>query len=142
MAGLRWDETHAEPFPGDGDGAIWRPRPGLLFTRARGRVSAAMARFYIAAAQDELAGTKRLYVFHDWLEVASYETEARDLLRAFGKTVADGRLRAHYLVRSKIVSMAIQTAALVLGRELASTSQRAEFERWQDAAISALRADD
>ncbi len=115
---------------------VWEPRAGVLATRIVGRGTAAAARFYIQEARAVLARQGFVQVFHDWSEVPSYDPEARDLIRAFGKTNTDDEVRVRYLVSSKVMSMAIQTAGLVLGRDFESTTQREQFERWLSVATA------
>jgi hypothetical protein len=111
------------------------PTPGLLVTRIEGHADLAVARFYVARAQREMLTQRRLRVFHDWSGLTGYDPDARDALREFGASNDDTRVRVHLLVRSKIVSMAIQTASLVMRREFQATSDAAAFERWIEKAL-------
>lgn len=117
-------------------GLVWRPAWGVLVTRVTGHGTPAVTRFYISIAQSAIVEFGTLRVFHDWSGLKGYDPEARDLMRAFGKTNDDERVRVHYLVGSKILSMAIQTAGLVLGRDFPSTTDRAVYERWVSSAIA------
>lgn len=133
-------ERDAEVIEGQrGQGAIWAPARGVLVTRATGHCDVAIVRFYVARVERELLTTRRVRVFHDWEGVTGYDPAARDALRAFGTTHSDATLEVRYLVRSKIVGMAIQTAGLVLGRDLRATSERAVFEGWVSNALSPTR---
>lgn len=114
----------------------WRPAWGILVTRVTGHGTLAATKFYISIAQNALVECGALRVFHDWSGMKGYEPEARDLIRAFGKTNADDRVLVRYLVGSKILSMAIQTAGLMLARDFESTTDRATFDRWVESAIA------
>lgn len=118
---------------------VWTPAPGVLTTRIVGHGTTALTRSYMQIARRQLDEHGKLRVFHDWSAMTGYDPEARDLIRAFGKTNTDDRVLVRYLVKSKIVSMAIQTAALVLGREFEATTDRDQFARWVSAAVEATR---
>jgi hypothetical protein len=109
--------------------------PGVLATRIEGHADLAVARFYIARAQREMLTGKLLRVFHDWSGMTGYDPDAREAIRAFGAGNDDTRVRVHVLVRSKIVSMALQTASLVMRREFHATSDAAVFTRWLHQAL-------
>jgi hypothetical protein len=117
------------------------PAPGVLTTRISGHGTAALTLRYIQIARRHLDEHGKIRVFHDWSSLTGYDPEARDLIRAFGKTNTDDRVLVRYLVTSKIVSMAIQTAGLILGRDFESTTDRSQFARWVAAAISASERD-
>lgn len=104
-------------------------------TRIDGHADLAVARFYIARAQREMLTERRLRVFHDWSGLTGYDPDAREALREFGAANDDTRVRVHLLVRSKIVSMAIQTASLVMRREFHATSDAAVFEQWIEKTL-------
>ncbi|MBL8742109.1 MAG: hypothetical protein JNK04_13470 [Myxococcales bacterium] len=116
---------------------VWRPAWGVLVTRMAGHGTAAAARFYISLAQNVIVECGAVQIFHDWSGLKGYDPEARDLMRAFGKTNSDERVLVHYLVGSKILSMAIQTAGLMLRRNFESTTHRTTYDGWIDAAIAA-----
>lgn len=142
MSGYASSVTDVREFSGAaGEHAeLWSPAPGVLLTRVTGHGTAALTRFYIQEARQAIERHGKIQVFHDWSEVTSYSPEARDLIRAFGKTNSDERVLVRYLVSSKVLSMAIQTAGMVLGRDFESTTQRATFERWVAAATRAARS--
>jgi len=115
---------------------VWRPAWGVLVTRVTGQGTPAATKFYIAIAQSAIVEFGSVRVFHDWSGMKGYDPEARDLIRAFGKTNDDERVRVHYLIESKILSMAIQTAGLMLRRDFASTTDPVTYGRWVDSAIA------
>ena len=121
---------------GETTALVWRPAWGIIVTRVVGRGTLAVTKFYISLAQSAIVECGAARVFHDWSGLKGYDPEARDLMRAFGKTNADDRVLVRYLVSSKILSMAIQTAGLVLRRDFESTTDRAAFERWVGSAVA------
>lgn len=135
---VEYDEELAQRYESrEATALVWRPAWGILVTRMTGHGTAAITKFYISIAQSAIVECGTVRVFHDWSGLKGYDPEARDLIRAFGKTNDDERVRVHYLIASKILSMAIQTAGLVLGRDFASTTDRAVYDRWVEAAIAA-----
>lgn len=135
---MDWDEERAERFEGQrGRIAIWSPVPGVIVSRVEGHADLPITRFYIARAQRELLTQKRIRVFHHWGGVTSYDADARDAIRAFGKSNRDERVLTRHLVKSKILGMAIETAGLVLQRDFKATSDERTFERWIDEAVRA-----
>lgn len=135
---MDWDEERAEQLAGGrGRIAIWSPVPGVIVSRVRGHADLAITRFYIARAQRELLTQRRIQVFHHWGGVTGYDADARDAIRAFGKSNRDERVLTRHLVKSKILGMAIETAGLVLQRDFKATSDELTFERWIDEAIRA-----
>jgi hypothetical protein len=109
--------------------------PGVLATRVVGHANLAVARFYVARAQREMLTERHLRVFHDWSGLTGYDPEAREALRDFATKNDDTRVRVYLLIRSKIVSMAIQTASLVMRRDFQATSDAAVFEQWLREAL-------
>ncbi len=137
---MDWGAEPAQRYDANGTtGLIWIPAPGVVVTRIAGHGSLGVTRFYVAAAQRAIVEFGRVRVFHDWSAIDGYDPEARKLLRAFGVTNTDERVLVRYLLASKILSMAVQTAGLVLRRDFESTTDPAVFERWVDAGIAEAR---
>jgi hypothetical protein len=93
--------------------AVWAPVEGVLVTRVTCHAKVEVVRFYTARVQRELLTQRRLRIFHDWSQVTVYDAAAREAIRVFGANYTDETLLAHYLVQSKLVGMAIQTAGLI-----------------------------
>lgn len=122
-----WNLADAEVYrAGDSEAQLWNPRPRFLVTRVTGPGTLACLRLYIDRAERELQ-RGRLTVFHDWSGMHSYEPDARDELKRWGKRRNDAFDSVHYFVRSKVVAMLISVAALSLGRDLHATTDRAQF---------------
>lgn len=134
---MDWSDGLAQRYQsGETTALVWRPAWGIIVTRVIGHGTLAVTKFYISIAQGAIVECGAVRVFHDWSELKGYDPEARDLIRAFGKTNADDRVLVRYLVSSKILSMAIQTAGLVLRRDFESTTARDTFERWLGSAVA------
>jgi hypothetical protein len=132
-----YDEGLAQRYESrEATALVWRPAFGILVTRVVGHGTPGATKFYISIAQSAIVEFGSLRVFHDWSGMRGYDPEARDLIRAFGKTNDDDRVLVRYLVGSKILSMAIQTAGLVLSRDFESTTDRATYDRWVESAIA------
>jgi hypothetical protein len=136
---MPWDACLVEAYEGGSCRiALGSPAPGIVMSRVVGHADLPATRLYIARAQRELLTHRQIRVFHDWSEVTGYDSDARDAIRAFGKSNTDARVIARHLVRSRILSMAIETAGLVLRRDFQATSDRRVFERWLEDAIREL----
>ncbi|MBK7827943.1 hypothetical protein [Nannocystis sp.] len=136
MPAFTWNPADAESYRDAGmEALLWRPAPRLLVTRIRGHASAAALRFYTGHAEQEMRHG-RVAVFHDWYDLASYDAEARDELKRWGKRHNADFIGVHYLVRSKVIAMLISVAALTLGRDLVATTEREAFLAKLTAAIA------
>lgn len=134
---FRWDEAAAEAYRRDATTALfWRPAPRLVVTRVIGPATIDLLRVYMAFAERAMA-SGRLRVFHDWSEMTRYEPGARDALKRWGSEHNADFVRVTYLVDSKVIAMLISVAALTMGRELAATTDRAEFLAELSAALAA-----
>lgn len=123
-----WSEAEADVYREDeAEVYLWRPVRGLLITRLKGQATLGCLGFYTSRAGREMM-LSRLTVFHDWAEMTSYESGARDELKRWGKDHNDDFDHVEYLVRSKVVAMLISVAALTIGRDLHATTDRAAFE--------------
>lgn len=122
-----WNIADAEFHrAGDSEALLWNPRPRFLVTRVTGPGSLACLRLYTARAEREMLHG-RLTVFHDWSGMVSYEPDAREELKRWGKQHNRDFDAVHYLVRSKVVAMLLSVAALSLGRDLHATTDRPQF---------------
>lgn len=136
LVAFTWNIAEAEVYTaGDSVAWLWNPRPRLLVIRVTGPGSLAVLRLYFARAEREML-RGRLTVFHDWSGMHSYDPDARDELKRWGKLHNDDFVAVHYLVRSKIVAMLISVAALSLGRDLFATTDRVQFSADLDLALA------
>ncbi len=116
-------------------GKLWVIEPDMIVTRAQGRGEFAMTKVYMERADEVLARAGRLLVFHDWRGVTSWDTEIRDGLRNWALKKPKDAIESHFLVNSKVLAMAIQVAAMFVGRELRAHSSQASFERAVEKAF-------
>ena len=110
-------------------GKLWVIEPDMIVTRAQGRGEFAMTRAYMEQADLVLARAGHLLVFHDWRGVTRWAGVIRDGLRSWAMSKPKDAIESHFLVSSKVLSMAIQVAAMFVGRELRAHSNPASFER-------------
>jgi hypothetical protein len=123
----------------------YRPVAGVYVTVAKGNVVEAMAKDFIALLEAEMrAGVSNMSFFHDWWELASYEQSARHRLTEWRRAAPKGTTKdSHVLVQSKLLAMGVAASAIVLrmvGVDMRTYTDRAEFERALRAAISARAA--
>ncbi len=103
--------------------------PGIVRTQVEGHVDAAAVRWYTARIDRLLLEGKRIQTFHDWIGIDGFEPDVRAPYRAWADRQKDLLDPPHFLVRSKIVAMALSVTSLVLGHGLVVVSDRVEFER-------------
>jgi hypothetical protein len=115
---------------------VWWPVPTVMVTQVRGHLDAEAARVLARALRDRLAATRaRLVGFHDWTELADYDSDARILLTDVareGLTRSDG---THVLIASPLVAFGLRAASVIL-TNVHAYSARPPFEA---ALVSALR---
>ena len=125
---MRLDPSAAESWEGpSGRGSVWRLREDVLATRVEGRGTAELMRFYTTRADEMLAKSPTLYVFHHWAGISSWDPEVRDELRAWAAQYGARLVGTHFLVRSAVLAMAIEVAAMAIGRKLHSHRSEATF---------------
>jgi hypothetical protein len=133
-----WDDATAERYDTPATRArLWVPAPGLVVTRCEGIGDLGAIQVYTARMDKLLASGQRIRVFHHWLEVSSFQPEAREHLRAWATRRHADLNDAHYLVRSKIIAMAISVAALALRRRLVVYTSVPKFMAALSFAIAA-----
>ncbi|NUO50876.1 MAG: hypothetical protein HOV80_18645 [Polyangiaceae bacterium] len=115
---------------------IWTPAPTVMLTRIEGHVGLEALRFYTLRADELIHKHGRLYVFHHWSGITAWEPLVRDQLRKWAAG-HDGHLPGtHFLIRSRMLSMAIEVAALALGRELHAHRSEATFFAELDRVVA------
>ncbi len=110
--------------------------PGLVRTVVEGHVDAAAVRWYTARIDRLLLDGRSVQTFHDWSRIDGFEPDVRGPYRAWAERRKDLLDPPHFLVRSKVVAMALSVTAMVLGHPLVVHSDRAAFEA---ALAEALR---
>lgn len=133
---MDWDEAPTDDYETEATLArLWVPCSGVVVTRVSGVGSLEIIRVYTNRMDRLLMVRRGIRVFHHWHALTSFEPDARAHLRAWASSRKEMLADAHYLVSSKIVSMAIAAAALALGRELVGYTDEAKFTGMLDEAI-------
>lgn len=117
-------------------GQLYRPRADVFVTRLRGRVDESIVHAYARRADLALGRGLRLSVFHDWAEVDGYDPEARRAYRDWGAQHRDAFAARVYLIRSKILSMALSAAAVALRIDVTVHARREAFDEALRAAVA------
>jgi len=121
----------------DGDLRIWRPAPHVLLTRFEGRYySLDFARRTMDAIEESAAGQPPPDIFHDWEGMEAYATESRTQMTEQARRLLRQVNSFTVLTRSKLVRMGVSMANLVLGGRIQAVTERGEFERALDQAVS------
>ncbi len=111
----------------DGRLQLWHPQKDAIVTRAEGHGSRELLRFYTDEADLALQSSDKLYIFHHWAGITTWDPLVRDELRAWASQYGDRLAGTHFLVRSPLLAMAIEVAGLALGRKLHSHRSEAAF---------------
>ncbi len=115
------------------------PYPGLVRMTVEGRASAAMAQRIVYLLERALERHERLAVFDDWERATGYESEVRIRLTDWTERHQLRIPETHVLAGSKLVSMGLAVAAIVLRKPLQVHSTRASFERAWASAVASRR---
>lgn len=119
---------------------IFMPAGKLIVTRARGHLSRAMALSWIETIEPHFKTGAGFHTFHDWADLESYESSARQALTDWVVASARTKLSADFLVGSKIVAMGISAATVAtafVGLTMKSHLQRSKFEEALRVALEA-----
>ena len=101
---------------------------GLLIGKVVGHYGVDLLASYVDG-MNAAARAGRVVAFHDWEEMETYDSECRKVMTDWTLRHRHMVERGHILVRSKLVSMGVTTASLLIGSDLIVTyTQRAEFE--------------
>ena len=133
-----WPGDQAEEYRGDRVyGQLWRPASDLFVTRVSGHVDVGCVSYYVSRAQRAILAGHKIAVFHDWSKLTGYDLEARNRLRAFGSLNDEHFQGVYYLIKSKIIMMAISAAALALRRRLYAYTDALVFREKLRQALAA-----
>jgi hypothetical protein len=116
---------------------VENPAPGILCCRVTGEGDDVIARAILRGTNAVYASSGRIQIFHDWLGVTGYTSDARKLLtdwtreRRVNTTVS-------MLFNNRFLAMGVSVAALAVPG-LVSFSDPAIFAAARDAAITAAR---
>lgn len=123
-------------------GRLWVMAPGVIATRVVGHVDAAAVRWYTSRVDRMLLDGRTMQTFHDWSGIDSFDSDVRGPYRAWAERHVQLVKPPHFLIRSKILAMAISATALVLGHGLVAHTERRDFEEaLQDAMFAARMSD-
>lgn len=94
---------------------MWRPAKRVLVTRVNGYLDDQAAAAIEAMARRVVAEDGRIIGFHDWEEMIDYESQARArLTEMVRRDIAKSTDATHFIVRSRLVTLGIQAASVVL----------------------------
>jgi hypothetical protein len=120
----------------EGSLSIWSVRPGLVFTRVKGRFMMAHAEQIIASIEEAVrAAPGDAVAVHDWFSVESYEVAVHARMTRWSVTIARSLRRVAIGVRSPLVALAVRTVNLAVGGRF---EVLADVERLQAAAREEL----
>ena len=121
--------------------AWWSPAPAVLCSRVEGHMTTVVPTTLIDAfvrVRDD-AGGARVKTFHDWQRATGYDSDARQLYTSLSQPLMNDIDTIDALVQHRLLAMGIEVARIALGTALRATTDRAEFERRLNGAISATR---
>lgn len=114
----------------------WRA-PNVLVTRLRGRLDETGATAHMTESLRAYRAGTVVHHFFDFEQMTGYSSAARSMLTDFAAKNRASVASATFLVKSKLVAMGVQTAALALqlvGLELHLAKDQREFDARLDAA--------
>jgi len=112
----------------------WHPAPTVFVNRIEGFLTVQGARAINVAARRVIASDGRLIVFQDWEEMTDFEREARIEMTRVGtelRRYVDG---SYFLLRSRILKLAVQVGNVILGN-LKVLPSRAAMEQLLRATV-------
>ncbi|MBK7399764.1 MAG: hypothetical protein IPJ34_26790 [Myxococcales bacterium] len=115
------------------------PYPGLVRMTVEGRASGPMSQRIVQLLEGALARHGQLAVFDDWENATGYESEVRIRLTDWTERHQQRIPETHVLAGSKLVSMGLAVAAIVLRKPLQVHPTRASFERAWASAVASRR---
>ncbi|MBL8717612.1 MAG: hypothetical protein JNL79_16620 [Myxococcales bacterium] len=104
-----------------------------------GRASGPMSQRIVQLLEDTLERHQQLVVFDDWERATGYESEVRIRLTDWTERHQQRIPETHVLAGSKLVSMGLAVAAIVLRKPLQVHPTRASFERAWASAVASRR---
>lgn len=115
------------------------PYPGLVRMTVEGRASGPMSQRIVELLENALERHQQLVVFDDWERATGYESEVRIRLTDWTERHQQRIPETHVLAGSKLVSMGLAVAAIVLRKPLQVYSTRPSFERAWATAVASRR---
>ena len=113
-----------------GAGRAFVLSPLVYVTVVSGHMEPPVAELLVSYGNERMrrAAGKKLYVFHDWLDMTGYESSCRQRLTTWSGENRAAVAEVHLAQRSKIVAMGVQVANLALGGMIRTHSDRASLE--------------
>ncbi len=105
-----------------------QPSESLALTKVAGHIDEELGRIIAEAHFAMLTKTAGVHTFHDWFEASGYDSGARKTLTNMVLQLRPKLGSVHILVSSRILSMGISVANVVLGGFIRSYSERQKFE--------------
>lgn len=115
------------------------PYPGLVRMTVEGRASGPMSQRIVQLLENALERHQQLVVFDDWERATGYESEVRIRLTDWTDRHQQRIPETHVLAGSKLVSMGLAVAAIVLRKPLQVHPTRPSFERAWVSAVGSRR---
>jgi hypothetical protein len=133
------NEEKAERLAGQRMEALfWVLTPTLVCTRVSGHVELDALHFYTQRIDRLLMKGQTLQVFHDWTGITGFDPEVRSPYRDWAAT-KEKLVFPVFLVKSKVLAMALSVSALVIGRDLTILSDRQKFSQGLAQAMADSR---
>lgn len=136
----RLDATTERWSDARGTLTIALPYPGIVRMTVVGRASVEHGQHIVEKLEEAIRKSGTIRVFDDWEAVTGYDSEVRLRLTDWTRLHHEQIPETHILVGSKIVSMGLSVAAMLLKKPLEVYTNRARFERaWAQVAGAAAR---
>lgn len=131
-------ETESLERP-DGHFEMWALPSGIIVTRLEGHGRSDFAAAFVGACERFILRGRPITVFHDWESVRDYDLGVRTSQIQFVTRHRRLFRGLHILVASRILSMGVTTASIMLsltGFHLAAYRERRPFDRELEKCLS------
>ena len=137
---MELDAEKAERLAGQRMEALfWALTPTVVCTRVSGHVELEALHFYTQRIDRLLMRGQSLQVFHDWTGISGFDPEVRSPYRDWAAN-KEQTISPVFLVKSKVLAMALSVSALVIRRDLTILSDREKFNQSLNRALAGSRA--
>lgn len=123
---------------------LLEPAPGVFYVRVDGSYSKDLYdRGFLVPMMAEVPRVPSLQLFVDWWDLASYDSAVRSAATEWATEHKTRVERTELLVRSRLVAMGVNTAAMLLtlrGIRLSVHAALAPFEAALQAAVASRRS--
>ena len=136
---MELDAEKAERLAGQRMEALfWALTPTVVCTRVSGHVELEALHFYTQRIDRLLMRGQSLQVFHDWTGISGFDPEVRSPYRDWAAN-KEQTIAPVFLVKSKVLAMALSVSALVIRRDLTILSDRDKFNQSLTRALASSR---